>query len=112
MAEISNPILSLETFDFSDGVVIDEEIIFTTMDPNMIHLHIHSEEPNPILSMNSNHITTSPLDESIISKLSTTAISEPVEKSNLEKILLLQKNTGEVHLELATLEAGETLDLS
>jgi hypothetical protein len=111
VAEIcKNPMLSLEMFDFSDGVVIDEEIIFTTMDPNMIHLHIHADDDlssHPNSHQQPELSTSSPLPESVLSKLTMTSISEPVEKTNLEKILLLQKNTGEVHLELATLEAGE-----
>jgi hypothetical protein len=114
-----NPLELLDLFDFSGGVMIDEEIVFTTMDPTMIDLHFHSEEPalhprhlsedlttvDPIVTSSS----SSPLPESLLT--SKPLIDKPPaldssDRSNHEKLILLQKNAGEVHLELATLEAG------
>jgi hypothetical protein len=119
-----DPLELLELFDFSDGVLIDEEIIFTTMDPNAINLHFHSEEghlplhprrPSEDLttSTSASSSASSPLPESYLtSKVGSVSSSEAVLdeqeilRLNHEKLVLLQKNAGEVHLELATLEAG------
>lgn len=110
VAEIAkDPIQSLELFDFSEGVSIDEEIIFTTMDPNMIHIHFHDEG----FSESPNRERGASDDMSFLlhnkSNPSVELSPEDIAKHNHEKLILLQKNTGEVHLELATLEAGLTL---
>lgn len=123
----NNPIKLLELYDFTNGIEITEEIIFTTMDPNMIHTHVFKEnddeEQEILKQLKKNRtqsddivVSSSPLPQSTINQLDSNNNNnnnincdktiEELNKIQNEKLLFLQKNTAEVHLELSLLEAA------